>query len=174
MPNETADPSNPPHASKTTDLTNPPHASKTTDLTNPTHDNKPPTQQTTDPTNPAFQMITTLTSENPSATFGLGILTIPDATTRDEWRDFHRSILLARASSGRWLRQSRDWASDRFGVEFVAESEVFARRKTNFESKRQNSRNYHNRKNLFEIRIVETQDFVRISKMGSRATVKSR
>jgi hypothetical protein len=80
--------------------------------------------QTNDPTNPAYHMITTLTSETPSATFGLGILTIPDATTREDWRDLHRSILLARASAGRWLRQSRDWASDRFGVEFVAESEV--------------------------------------------------
>lgn len=60
----------------------------------------------------------------PSAAFHLGTLDIAPEATREEWQDIHRSILLCKASAARWLKQSRDWATERFGIEFVAETEV--------------------------------------------------
>lgn len=60
----------------------------------------------------------------PSAAFHLGTLDIAPTATREEWQDIHRSILLCKSSASRWLKQSRDWATERFGIDFVAETEV--------------------------------------------------
>jgi hypothetical protein len=57
-------------------------------------------------------------------TFAPDALNIPPDITEDAWADMHRTILLCRASSRLWLRQSRDYASTRWGVDYVAEAEM--------------------------------------------------
>ena len=59
-----------------------------------------------------------------STTFAPDALHIPADITEEAWADMHRTILLCRASSRLWLRQSRDYASTRWGVEYVAEAEM--------------------------------------------------
>ena len=59
-----------------------------------------------------------------STTFAPDALNIPADITGEAWADIHRTILLCRASSRLWLRQSRDYASTRWGVEYVAEAEM--------------------------------------------------
>jgi len=51
-------------------------------------------------------------------------LSIPDETTQEQWESIHRHILLAKRAAGKWLSQSRKWASDRWGIDYVAEAEV--------------------------------------------------
>ena len=57
-------------------------------------------------------------------TFAPDALHIPADITEEAWADMHRTILLCRASSRLWLRQSRDYASTRWGVDYVAEAEM--------------------------------------------------
>ena len=59
-----------------------------------------------------------------STTFAPDALNIPPHITEEAWADMHRTILLCRASSRLWLRQSRDYASTRWGVDYVAEAEM--------------------------------------------------
>jgi hypothetical protein len=59
-----------------------------------------------------------------STTFAPDALNIPTDITEDAWAEMHRTILLCRASSRLWLRQSRDYASSRWGVDYVAEAEM--------------------------------------------------
>jgi len=56
-------------------------------------------------------------------TFAPDKVTIPADATQDEWQDIHRTILLCRTASRAWLKQSREYASQRWGVEYVAEAE---------------------------------------------------
>ena len=49
---------------------------------------------------------------------------IREDTTKDQWLDIHRSIVLCKNASARWLKQSRAFAADRWGIDFVADSEV--------------------------------------------------
>lgn len=51
-------------------------------------------------------------------------LSIPTDTTQEGWTDLHRSIIQCKRAAGKWLSQSRKWATDRFGIDFVAETEV--------------------------------------------------
>jgi hypothetical protein len=51
-------------------------------------------------------------------------LAIPDETTQEQWEALHRHILLAKRAAGKWLSQSRSWASQRWGIDYVAETEV--------------------------------------------------
>ena len=51
-------------------------------------------------------------------------LTIAPETTQEQWQDIHRTILLCRKSSRSWLKQSREFASDQWGVEYVAAAEI--------------------------------------------------
>jgi len=57
-------------------------------------------------------------------TFAPDALHIPTDITEDAWAEMHRTILLCRASSRLWLRQSRDYAIARWGVDFVADAEM--------------------------------------------------
>ena len=59
-----------------------------------------------------------------STTFAPDALHIPTDMTEAAWAEMHRTILLCRASSRLWLRQSRDYASNRWGVDYVAEAEM--------------------------------------------------
>jgi hypothetical protein len=51
-------------------------------------------------------------------------LAIPDDTTQDTWTDLHRSIIQCKRAAGKWLSQSRKWATERWGIDYVAETEV--------------------------------------------------
>ena len=59
-----------------------------------------------------------------STTFALDALNIPADITEEAWAEMHRTILLCRASSRLWLRKSRDYASTRWGVDYVAKAEM--------------------------------------------------
>lgn len=52
-----------------------------------------------------------------------GLDLAPD-TTQDEWQSIHRTILLCRKSSRSWLKQSREFASEHWGVDYVASAEI--------------------------------------------------
>jgi hypothetical protein len=56
--------------------------------------------------------------------FTLKSVTIPTSATKEEWFDIHRQILLCKKASSAWIKQSRDYATGKWGVEFVADSEV--------------------------------------------------
>jgi hypothetical protein len=55
---------------------------------------------------------------------GLKELSIPDDTTQEQWAEIHRSLLVCKKSAAKWLSQSRSFASDRWGLDYVAETEV--------------------------------------------------
>ena len=56
-------------------------------------------------------------------TFATTGVTIAADATQDQWADIHRTILLCRSTSRLWLKQSREFASAKWGVEYVAEVE---------------------------------------------------
>tara|TARA_R110000868_G_scaffold409943_1_gene696641 strand:- start:21 stop:509 length:489 start_codon:yes stop_codon:yes gene_type:complete len=51
-------------------------------------------------------------------------LTIAPETTQEQWQEIHRTILLCRKSSRSWLKQSREFASEQWGVDYVASAEI--------------------------------------------------
>ena len=57
-------------------------------------------------------------------THTLESVSIDPATTQDQWLAIHRSIVLCKRASARWIRQSRAFAAERWGMDFVADSEV--------------------------------------------------
>ena len=57
-------------------------------------------------------------------TFSIERVEIPQNATQDEWAKLHKAILLCKRASSRWLKQSRDFATQQWGIEFVAETEV--------------------------------------------------
>jgi hypothetical protein len=59
-----------------------------------------------------------------TTTFAPDALHIPPDITEEGWAEMHRTILLCRASSRLWLRQSREFATNRWGVEYVADAEI--------------------------------------------------
>lgn len=59
-----------------------------------------------------------------TATFSPTEVTIPSDATQEEWVAIHKTIMMCRKSSKSWLKQSREFASSRWGEEFLAETEV--------------------------------------------------
>ena len=59
-----------------------------------------------------------------ATTFGPDGLTIPAEATQCEWSLIHRSIMLCGKAHKAWLKQSRAFATARWGEEFLAETEV--------------------------------------------------
>ena len=57
------------------------------------------------------------------STFSPEKVIIPDNATQEEWREIHSTILLCRKASRAWLAQSRNYASERWGADYVAEAE---------------------------------------------------
>lgn len=58
------------------------------------------------------------------ATFAADAVRIPQDATQEQWADIHRTILLCRTASRAWLKQSREFASAKWGVEYVADAEM--------------------------------------------------
>jgi hypothetical protein len=52
-----------------------------------------------------------------------GFKIAPD-TTQEAWKEQHRKIIFCRAFSRQILRESRVFATEKWGVDFVAESEI--------------------------------------------------
>jgi hypothetical protein len=67
------------------------------------------------------EMDTTLTA---TPVFRLDGLAIPDGTTQEEWLDLHRQIIIAKRASGKWLVQSRNWATDQWGADYAGPAEA--------------------------------------------------
>lgn len=56
--------------------------------------------------------------------FGLKTLTIPEATSQEEWAEIHKSIIVAHGSASKWLRQSRSFGETKFGADYVGQTEA--------------------------------------------------
>ena len=63
-----------------------------------------------------------------SQILGIHMFSIPNDTRQGQWADIHRDLLWSRAKTkkpaAKWLKLSRTFASDRWGVDYVAETEV--------------------------------------------------
>ena len=56
--------------------------------------------------------------------FTLHALNLPDTLTPSEWTAIHRDILVCKKAATKWLQQSRDYSTGRWGVEFCADTEA--------------------------------------------------
>lgn len=54
----------------------------------------------------------------------LHALTLPDTLTKAEWADIHRDLLLCKKAAAKWLQQSRDYSTDKWGLEYTADTEA--------------------------------------------------
>ena len=57
-------------------------------------------------------------------TFTPETVQIPADATQEQWASIHRTVMLCRKASKAWLKRSRAFASERWGIDFVAEAEV--------------------------------------------------
>jgi len=51
-------------------------------------------------------------------------LVIPQDATQDQWADIHKAILTCSHASKRWLKQSRSFAADKWGLDYAVEAEI--------------------------------------------------
>jgi len=56
--------------------------------------------------------------------FTLHALNLPDTLTPAEWTDIHKDILVCKRAASKWLSQSRDYSTARWGMEFTADTEA--------------------------------------------------
>lgn len=56
--------------------------------------------------------------------FTLNALNLPDTLTPAEWTNIHRDILVCKRAASKWLSQSRDYSTARWGMEFCADTEA--------------------------------------------------
>ena len=56
--------------------------------------------------------------------FTLNALNLPDTLTPAEWTNIHRDILVCKRAASKWLSQSRDYSTARWGMEFTADTEA--------------------------------------------------
>lgn len=59
-----------------------------------------------------------------TSTFTQDKVEIPNDATQEQWAEIHKTIMLCRKASRAWLRQSREWAEQKWGAEFVAQTEI--------------------------------------------------
>jgi hypothetical protein len=53
-----------------------------------------------------------------------GTIIIHEATTQTDWTAMHSKLIHAKRYAAGWLKQSREFATTRWGIEFVADAEV--------------------------------------------------
>ena len=58
------------------------------------------------------------------AMFTLNALNLPETLTPAEWTDIHKDILVCKRAASKWLSQSRDYSTTRWGMEFTADTEA--------------------------------------------------
>ena len=51
-------------------------------------------------------------------------LTLPENLTPTEWTSLHKDLLLCKRAAAKWLQQSRDYSTSRWGMEFTADTEA--------------------------------------------------
>lgn len=56
--------------------------------------------------------------------FTLHALNLPETLTPAEWTAIHRDILVCKKAATKWLQQSRNYSTGRWGVEFCADTEA--------------------------------------------------
>jgi hypothetical protein len=56
--------------------------------------------------------------------FTLNALNLPETLTPAEWTDIHKDILVCKRAASKWLSQSRDYSTTRWGMEFTADTEA--------------------------------------------------
>ena len=56
--------------------------------------------------------------------FTLAALNLPETLTPAEWTNIHRDILVCKRAASKWLSQSRDYSTARWGMEFTADTEA--------------------------------------------------
>jgi hypothetical protein len=56
--------------------------------------------------------------------FTLNALNLPDTLTPAEWTNIHKDILVCKRAASKWLSQSRDYSTARWGMEFCADTEA--------------------------------------------------
>jgi hypothetical protein len=54
----------------------------------------------------------------------LNALTLPDTLTKEDWTLIHRDLLLCKKAAAKWIQQSRDYSTDKWGLEFTADTEA--------------------------------------------------
>jgi len=54
----------------------------------------------------------------------LHALTLPETLTKAEWSDIHRDLLTCKKAAAKWLQQSRDYSTSKWGLEFCADTEA--------------------------------------------------
>ena len=54
----------------------------------------------------------------------LNALTLPATLTKEDWTDIHSQLLLCKKAAAKWLQQSRDYSTDKWGMEFTADTEA--------------------------------------------------
>jgi hypothetical protein len=53
-----------------------------------------------------------------------GTLTIAPEATQHDWLGIHAKLIHAKRYTAAWLKQSREFATEQWGIEFVADAEV--------------------------------------------------
>jgi hypothetical protein len=56
--------------------------------------------------------------------FTLHALNLPETLTPAEWTNVHKDILVCKRAASKWLSQSRDYSTARWGMEFTADTEA--------------------------------------------------
>lgn len=56
--------------------------------------------------------------------FTLEALNLPDTLTQAEWTAIHRDILVCKRAASKWITQSRQYSTDKWGMEFTADTEA--------------------------------------------------
>ena len=56
--------------------------------------------------------------------FTLHALNLPETLTPAEWTDIHKDILVCKRAASKWLSQSRDYSTARWGMKFTADTEA--------------------------------------------------
>ena len=51
-------------------------------------------------------------------------MTIAPEATQDDWLTIHSRLIHAKRYAAAWLKRSREFATDQWGIEFVADAEV--------------------------------------------------
>jgi hypothetical protein len=56
--------------------------------------------------------------------FKLDGLSIPDTATPEQWEAIHRTIITCKRAAGKWINQSRSFATAKWGIDYAANAEI--------------------------------------------------
>lgn len=70
------------------------------------------------------QELTTGAEETPFQFRPDGTLAMPQEATQEEWAAMHGRLITAKRFAKAWIKHSREWATAKWGMDFVATAEV--------------------------------------------------